>query len=271
MARSSSPPPSSTQELEGRRVLVAGASSGIGHACALLCAERGAQVLAVARRGNLLDELARRDTQRIAVLQADLSQEAQRRTVAEHALEILGGLDALVYTAGWAPLRDVAEYDAETWRHLLEVNLIGAARLFALCRAMLAHSPSPTFLVTSSHSVPRPWPGLVSYAASKAALETLAEGLRHEEPWMRVVCYVVHPTATGFADSWDPSRAAQAMERWDREGLLRGKLREPREIAEELVCHLAPVDPMQQPGGSLAQREPTEALRSSSHSAEGPS
>jgi NAD(P)-dependent dehydrogenase (short-subunit alcohol dehydrogenase family) len=159
MDRSSSPPPNSTQELEGKRVLVAGASSGIGQACALLCAERGARILAVARRGNLLEELARSDSQRIAVLQADLSQEAQRRTVAEHTSEILGGLDALVYTAGWAPLCDVAEYDAETWRHL---------------------------------------------------------------------------------------------------------------IAEELVCHLAPVDPTQ-PGGSLAQREPGEALRSSSHSAEGPS
>lgn len=272
VAGDSSVPRGSKPCLEGRRVLVAGASSGIGRACALECARRGARVLAVSRRKTLLQELEELYAERIYAFEADLSKEDQRRVIANRALEHLGGLDALVYTAGWAPLSDVAHSRADTWRNLLEVNLVGAARLFALCRKMLAASGHGTLVVTSSHSVPRPWPGLVPYAASKAALEALAEGLSREEPWLRVICHVVHPTATGFADSWDQERATQAMQRWDADGLLEGRLWQAEEVAEEIMDRMtraAERDP------SSPQRadheEPSTATRASSQSGEGPS
>ncbi|MGO8873083.1 MAG: hypothetical protein ACLQPH_17100 [Acidimicrobiales bacterium] len=65
-----------------------------------------------------------------------------------------------------------------------------------------------------SHSVGRPWPGLVPYASSKAALDELVLGLRSEEPCLRTVRVVVGPTATPFADGWDPEVAGPLFERW---------------------------------------------------------
>lgn len=205
--------------------LVVGASSGIGRATVACLAQRGVPVVAAARRGQLLEELAEAHEPLVAAHPCDAADaEACAATVAravswshEHGTT----LRTVVYAAGTAPLAPVADTDAEQWRHVLGVNLVGAAMVTRAALGHLRTVPGASLVLLSSHSVGRPWPGLVPYAASKAGLVELARGLRAEEPAVRVVVVNVGNTITGFADGWDPELLVQASEAWVAGGYLR--------------------------------------------------
>lgn len=92
---------------EPRRLLVVGASSGIGRALAQAATAEGWKVAAAARREALLDELA--DETGSVAIRADVTDETQCHGLVERAVEALGGLDALVYTAGTVPLQPPPE------------------------------------------------------------------------------------------------------------------------------------------------------------------
>lgn len=200
-----------------QRLLVVGASSGIGRATVAFAAERGWKVAAAARRVHLLDELAE-ETGATPVV-ADVTDETACRVLVEEAVTGLGGLDALVYAAGVVPLRPLTEADADLWRVTLDTNLIGATQVTA---AALPHLEKVNGKVVflSSDSVGEPFPGLVPYAASKAALEETARGWRAEHPAVSFTVAVVGPTLTSMADAWDPEDAAAAFARWKAEGYL---------------------------------------------------
>ncbi len=202
---------------ESRRLLVVGASSGIGRATVEVATDAGWKVAAVARRKALLDELAE-ETGATPVV-ADVTNESACRVLVEEAVAELGGLDAVVYAAGVVPLRPLAAADADLWRATLDTNLVGAAQVTA---AALPHLEKVNGKVVflSSDSVGEPFPGLVPYAASKAALEETARGWRAEHPAVSFTVAVVGPTLTGMADAWDPEEATAAFARWKAEGYL---------------------------------------------------
>src|ERR1700682_3522199 len=91
------------RELKGMRVLVTGASQGIGKALAELAARRGAKVLASARSVGLLDDLAqavKKDGHNLVVVQADITKPEDRRKMVDAAMREFGGLDILINNAG---------------------------------------------------------------------------------------------------------------------------------------------------------------------------
>lgn len=240
-------PTDSRASLEGRRLLVVGASSGIGRALVLAACGAGAAVVAAARRADRLADLvsqAMTEGVEAHALTRDVVDPAVARQLPEDAAAILGGLDALVYCAGVAPLAPVSSTSAEDWERVLDTNVVGAAMVAAGALAPLqasigADGPRPALALLSSHTVPRPWPGLTVYAASKAALEALARGLRREEPWLRVLTVVVGNTATGFADAWDPDAMGPAFERWSAEGDYDGSVASAEETAIGILRALA--------------------------------
>lgn len=199
-----------------RRLLVVGASSGIGRATVEIAAERGWRVAAAARRAHLLDGLA--DETGAVPITADVTEEAQCRDLVGQAVEVLGGLDALVYAAGTVPLQPLADAGPELWRRVLDTNLVGAALVTRACLPHLIAGGRVVYL--SSDSVGRPFPGLVPYAASKAGLEEMVRGWRAEHPDVGFTVAVVGPTLTGMADGWDPDAAAGAFARWKADGYL---------------------------------------------------
>ncbi|MGH2954293.1 MAG: SDR family NAD(P)-dependent oxidoreductase [Solirubrobacterales bacterium] len=114
--------------LDGRKVLITGASSGIGEATALLMAREGAAVALGARRKDRLDELVSQieDEGGTAVaIEADVADEARARALVEGARGALGGLDCLVNNAGVMLLGLVQGAETEEWRRMVEVNLLG--------------------------------------------------------------------------------------------------------------------------------------------------
>ena len=91
------------------RLLVVGASSGIGRAVALLAAREGIDVVAAARRADRLDEMP------VATVVCDARRGEDCESVVAAAVARMGGLDAVVYAAGVSPLVAVADADADVW------------------------------------------------------------------------------------------------------------------------------------------------------------
>jgi NAD(P)-dependent dehydrogenase (short-subunit alcohol dehydrogenase family) len=212
------------------RLLVVGASSGIGRAVALLAAREEIEVVAAARRVDLLRELP------FETVACDVRRPPDCEMVVAETVERLGGLDAVVYAAGVSPLAAVADAGSEVWHEVLETNVIGAA---LVVRAALPHlvAAAGCAVFLSSDSVPRPYPGLVAYAASKAALNTLVTGWRVECPGVGFTRVSVGPTVTGFADGWAPERAAEYFGRWETEAYLNPaqKIMLPDQVADEVL------------------------------------
>lgn len=165
--------------LEGRRVLVTGASSGIGAATVRACAQAGARVACLARRTDLLATLA--DEVGGAAVTADVSDEASARAGVESAAAQLGGLDAVVNNAGVMLLGTVAGGRPADWKRMLDVNVFG---LLVVTHAAVAHLRKAgrgdvvNVSSMSGRRVPNAAAGV--YAATKHAVHAITEGLRRE-------------------------------------------------------------------------------------------
>ena len=112
--------------LAGRRVLVVGASSGLGRASALAVAAQGARVAFAARRKDrIADAVAEAGGDCIAV-ECDVTDEASCAAAVAATVEAFGGLDAVVYAPGASSWLPIAELEAQTWRDVFETNVVGA-------------------------------------------------------------------------------------------------------------------------------------------------
>ncbi|MBN2622631.1 MAG: SDR family oxidoreductase [Acidimicrobiales bacterium] len=205
-----------TPTLSGVRALVVGASAGIGRAFARHALALGAQVCVAARRGDKLAELCGEVGGHAVV--GDVTQPVGCQRVVDEAVAHLGGLDLVLYTAGYGQLAPVAETDADGWRRTYDVNVIGP---MLVCRAALpVMSPDGLFSFLSSESTAETRWGLGAYAASKAALDTAIRGWRHEHPerrFQRVVMGATMPTEFGEGFSHDVLQTA--LGRWAATGI----------------------------------------------------
>ncbi|OFB39702.1 short-chain dehydrogenase [Mycolicibacterium sp. (ex Dasyatis americana)] len=193
--------------LAGKRIVLTGASTGIGRQMALALAGQGAVLVVTARREGLLNELADEishtgDTRPI-VLGADLTEPGSATGLADRALEALGGVDILINNAGanlTGPQSLIA--DSSFAREVFEVNLWSPLALTAaLLPAMHAAGTGTIVNVTSTvQAVPLPLLGY--YAASKAALAQATRSLRLElaETNIRVLEVVPGSTDTALRD-----------------------------------------------------------------------
>src|SRR5262245_4421565 len=118
--------PMNAPRFAGRRVLVTGASSGIGRATALLLAREGARVAVSGRNVERLDALAREAADASGSVErfpGDLTDGAFRERLVGEALARLGGLDGLVNAAGIIGSGDWAATDLDAWDRMLDINL----------------------------------------------------------------------------------------------------------------------------------------------------
>ena len=206
-------------ELDGSRVLVVGASSGIGRATALELARRGARVALAARRLDRLEEAAR-EAKGVA-LACDVRDPAACESAVAGAVQSLGGLDALLYCAGVGRPAPIADIEPALWHEILETNFIGAA---FITRAALPHLTRTRgralYLSSISARETPPRPGMAPYVTSKAALEKLVEAWQVEHPELTFTRITVGDTPTEFAARWDPDSAARYIQQWAEQGYL---------------------------------------------------
>ena len=216
----------SSGPLDGRRVVVVGASSGIGREVVIAATHAGAFVAAAARRFDQLRELAGKCGPTVHPVVCDVRSTMGCELAARAATDFLGSVDTLVFATGINPLGLLEDTDSEAWAEVLETNLIGASMFTrALLPTLRATATArtdrrrPRAAYLSSHAVGRPWPGLGAYAASKGGLDTLVGAWRAECPEIDFTRIVVGPTITGVA-GWDRELATTMFRRWDEEGYL---------------------------------------------------
>jgi NADP-dependent 3-hydroxy acid dehydrogenase YdfG len=111
--------------LDGHRIAITGASSGIGEATAEALAREGAQVALGARRKDRLDDLAGRIGDTAHAFEVDVTDEDAANGFIEDAAEAMGGLDGLVNNAGVMLLGLVTGAETEDWRRMINLNLLG--------------------------------------------------------------------------------------------------------------------------------------------------
>jgi NAD(P)-dependent dehydrogenase (short-subunit alcohol dehydrogenase family) len=214
------------------RVLVVGASSGLGRCLGVGLAQKGAHVALLARRDTLLADAAKEAGPGSLWVRCDVTAEASCRDAVEEAAIGLGGIDGLVYAAGVGPLARLEDVSAETWQRTLATNVIGASLVTAAALPHLqASGGAAAYLSSVSASQTAPWPGLGAYIVSKAALEKLIEAWRVEHPQVGFTRVIVGDcaggpghAATGFTDAWDPGLAAEVAPLWVSRNYLAGTL-----------------------------------------------
>lgn len=164
--------------LQGKSIIVTGASSGFGEAIAIACAAADANVSLVARRKAALEavaEAARAQGGQALVCPADVSDDAQIHTALNQARAAFGPIDVLVNNAGFnVTERSIADTSAAQWRALMAINLTSA---FVFTKAVLpAMKQRGDGLIINLASRAAMYPSLlagVGYSASKIGMEAL--------------------------------------------------------------------------------------------------
>jgi short-subunit dehydrogenase len=171
------------RDLHGRRILITGASGGIGRHLAELAAAAGARLILAARSADRLDELAHSlaagGAEAVPVA-ADVTSEADRRRLLDTAVERLGGLDVLVNNAGVASFGHFADSSEAVLRQVMEVNFFAPAELIRRAAPLLMEGRQPAVVNVASMCGRRGVPAWSEYSASKFALCGLTEALRGE-------------------------------------------------------------------------------------------
>ncbi len=220
-------------DANGLRLLVVGASSGIGHAVAESAAAGGAKVAVAARRIDLLQKLADKIGGHAFELDVE-SSSAIEQVVGEAATALGGGLDAVVFTSTVVPFAYVQDTEVATWLHAFAVNTVGANNVL---RAALPYlSENGVVLIASSRDVGRPRAGVAAYDASKAALDEILHSWRSEHPDLSIIRVGMGPTKdTEILRGADRDLLNEMFESWVANGQLPAQMSALNDVANTLV------------------------------------
>lgn len=161
-------------------LLVTGASSGIGEACARAAAREGYRVALLARRIDRLEALAAEigGPERAIALSCDVTEWEDQREAVARTLDRFGRLDAAFANAGFGAKRGFLAESPEHWREMVLTNVYGAALTIRACLPALRESVGHVFL-TGSVAGRKVGPGSL-YACTKWAVTAMSEAARSE-------------------------------------------------------------------------------------------
>ena len=203
------------REIRNARILVTGASSGIGRALAKQLADEGASILITARREDRLQQLADElaaDGGQVAIAAGDITDKDHRLRLLETAQFQLGGLDVLVNNAGIGAVGHFVPSDPERLRKIMEVNFFAVAEMIRESHELLLKSESPAIVNVGSVLGHRAVPSKSEYCASKFALHGLTDALHGELRRDGIDVILISPSTTTseFADSLIEDRGGAA-------------------------------------------------------------
>jgi NAD(P)-dependent dehydrogenase (short-subunit alcohol dehydrogenase family) len=210
----------SNGSLAGRRLLVVGASSGVGRAIGLAAAGQGARIALASRRVELLRAAVQDAGGSGLAVACDVTDQSSVEAAIQTVVSEFGGLDAVVYATGIDPLMRIADVDAAAWSTLFATNVTGASLVVRAALPYL-HGSRGRAVFISATSVGRPLPGMGAYAASKAALEELARAWRSEHPEVSFSTVAIGMTlGTEVNANWDVDLLGDLASVWDGRGYL---------------------------------------------------
>jgi short-subunit dehydrogenase len=187
------------RDLRERRILITGASSGIGRCLAEQLAACGARLALAARSNDKLADLERNlksQGHETVVVAADVTSADDRRRLLDVVVEHFSGLDVLINNAGVASWAHFANSTEEILRQVMEVNFFAPAELIRLFIPVLTAGTEPAVVNVGSMCGRRGMPAWPEYSASKYALSGLTEALRAELSRFDIDVLLVQPGLT---------------------------------------------------------------------------
>jgi 2-deoxy-D-gluconate 3-dehydrogenase len=167
-------------QLKGRVAIVTGASKGLGAAIVRAYVAEGMHVVAAARSGDALDELAREFPHAVDPVVCDVGDTDQVAGLAGRAISTFGALDVIVNNAGIAPAGAFVEMPASTWADVFDVNLFAPVALARAAGTIFLNQRRGKIINVASTSGLRGKPTLAAYSSSKGALLRFTEALAGE-------------------------------------------------------------------------------------------
>lgn len=220
------------QWFDERIAIVTGGSQGIGRACALSLAKRGATVVVGDIRDSAqLKSIASDLTGNIDLIEADVTDPAALERVVEQA-DALGGLDILVNNAGVVARESITDLTHEQWDEVINVNLTGVYHAVKAAYPLLRDSGG-TIVTVSSLLAQIGYPNRAAYSASKGGLDALTRALAAEMGPDGVRVNAVNP---GFirSEMTQPYIDAGRAEEYEARTAI-GQLGEPEDVAETVA------------------------------------
>lgn len=218
--------------IQGKVVLITGASSGIGEAAARLIAAKGAHVVLGARRIERLQMLAadieaQGGSARFRAL--DVTDALDMQAFADFAKHAFGKIDVIINNAGIMPLSPLAALKIAEWNQMLDVNVRGVLHgIAAVLPSMQAQGHGQIINISSIGGLAVS-PTAAVYCATKFAVRAISDGLRQETDKIRVTVVCPGVVESELADSISDETARDAMKAFRKVAL------EPDAIARALV------------------------------------
>jgi NADP-dependent 3-hydroxy acid dehydrogenase YdfG len=184
--------------LADKVVAITGASSGIGEACAIACAQAGAAVALAARRTERIEQLAAQitgDGGRALALETDVSDEQQAGEFVARAHDQLGRLDVLVNNAGMMLLGPIAGAPTDEWRQMIDVNVYGVLYCTHAALPLMAAQGGGHIVNVSSVAGRVARQGSGVYNLTKFGVGAFSESLRQEGVALGVRVTLIEPGA----------------------------------------------------------------------------
>ena len=187
--------------IEGKVVVITGASSGLGEATARHLSQLGATVVLGARRLERIEALARelaaqdgRAGKAMAV-QTDVTKSEQVKKLVESAVAAYGRIDVMINNAGLMPHSPLERLKIDDWDRMIDVNIKGVLYGIAAALPYMQAQKSGHIINVSSVAGHKVRPGSAVYAATKHAVRALSEGLRQEVKPYNIRTTVISPGA----------------------------------------------------------------------------
>ena len=182
--------------IEGKVVVITGASSGLGESTARHLAELGATVVLGARRVDRIDALARELTangQLALAVQTDVTDRLQVQRLVDAAIARFGRIDVMINNAGLMPHSPLERLKIDDWDRMIDVNLKGVLYGIAAALPPMQAQKSGHIINVSSVAGHKVRPGGAVYSATKHAVRALSEGLRQEVKPYNIRTTVISP------------------------------------------------------------------------------
>jgi NADP-dependent 3-hydroxy acid dehydrogenase YdfG len=204
-----------SNNIQGKIVVITGASSGLGEATARLLSAEGAIVVLGARRLERLQALANELTGRggkALVVATDVTRREQVKRLVEAAVQAFGRIDVMINNAGLMPQSLLEQLRVDEWDRMIDVNIKGVLYGIAAALPYMQEQKAGHLINVSSVAGHKVRPGATVYAATKHAVLALSEGLRQEVKPYNIRTTVISPgaVATELPDSvTEPETAAR--------------------------------------------------------------
>lgn len=200
--------------IQGKVILITGASSGIGEATARLLAQKGAKVVLGARRTDRMERLVGeiRESGEIAMArQLDVTQRHEVQTFVDAALSDFGRIDVIINNAGVMPLSPLAALKVDEWDRMIDVNIRGVLHGIAAVLPVMQKQGRGQVINVASIGAHAVSPTAAVYCATKYAVWAISDGLRQESPDIRVTTISPGVTESELAESISDEQGREEM------------------------------------------------------------